>query len=195
MSLWSKVSGAEKDGSSQNETIADPPGPGAIEDGRSSVALASKLVMHQVSEPECWPIGFEEWVPAVMRGLMLVYPAKDWEITGSMVDRAKGVFQEEESRRAPAVLSRVDLQPCLICQGLLFWEAIGDPDRLHCTACKPPSSPRMVEDLWLVDGSGGFSCVSSEPHWQRAALEVYEKGQARQRAAGAARVAAENAGF
>ncbi len=203
MSLWRELSEVRKDGSSQNETILDPPGlPGAagvdrarpsIDSGlstggdRGSHAAASTPVF-EVSEPEYFRIGFEEWVPAVYRGLDVVFPAKDWEITPSMVDRLRSGELE------PRALTVGNCHPCPICQCPLFWEAIGDRSSRSCVQCKPPSSPAVAEDLWMAEPAG-WRRVSNDPRWQRVAFETYERGRRAAQVADAARVAASNEGF
>lgn len=172
-----------KDRSSQNETILDP----------QRQPATSKLLVHQVSEAEYCQLGNDDWIPAVMRGLEVVWPRPDWEITGSMIEQLRTNREKATARRAPTV---AQCSPnCPVCQCPLFWEPIGDPTGRLCVECRPPSSPRVAEDLWLVGVNGWFECVSNEPRWQRAAFEVYERGRARTASAAASRVEAGNAGF
>lgn len=150
---------------------------------------ATNLVFHSVSPPTYWPIGDHEWLPPAVRGLQMVYPAEDWGLNESSVEAAQAVPQELQRRKYQG-------HPlCPACGSPLFWSPLGDLAGNLCVQCHPPTSPRMVEDLWLADLDGWQVCVSKSETWKRAAFSHLAEQLKRQQERSAARAAIENEGF
>jgi len=153
---------------------------------------ATNLVVHSVSPPTYWPIGYHEWLPPAVRGLQMVYPAEDWGLNESSVEAAQAAPQEFQRRH-----QRGD-PLCPVCGCPLFWSPLGDLAGNICAQCQPPTSPRMVEDLWLADGEGYQACVSRSEKWKNVLFRIipnYSEQLKRQQERSAARAAIENEGF
>ena len=156
------------------------PEPSAVE----KTDTRPRLTCFEVEPPDVTILGDNDFLPPVIRGLQVYHPRLNWELSGrAPVNPSNAAHWIPITLVGPAA-------PCPRCGCCLFWEPIGNPEARCCVECDPPS-PRLVENLWLVENENRQVCVSESDRWKRAAFQQFDN----RKKSSAAKDAAANGDF
>ena len=129
-----------------------------------------RLACFEVEPPDVTVLGDNDFLTPVIRGLQVYHPHLNWELSGRMPMGAS--LPTKGTEQTTALVGPV--APCPRCGCCLFWEPIGNPEARCCVECDPPS-PRLVENLWVVDSEDRGRLVSNDDRWNRAAFQRFDE--------------------